>query len=417
MRFHGWRIAWALAVTQTVGFGVLYYAYGVFTVPMELELGFTRAQTSGAYSLALLLSGLAAVPIGRWVDARGARVPMSAGSLLGAACVLLWSGVTSLPALYVAQAGVGLAMGLTLYDVAFTVIAAWFRRDRIRAMLVVTMVAGLASTIFVPLATGLLEELGWRAALRVLALLLAVTCVPLHALVLRDRPRRLGVEPDGSPLPPAETSAAAPGPSTGGAGEALRSGLFWWLTSAFVLDRLAIVAIAAHTVPLLLEQGHSPAVVAAVAGSIGLVQVLGRVVFAPATRVASLYTLAVATYLTRTAALALLLLVPGAAGLWAFAVLFGLANGASTLARAGLVGEAFGTAHYGAINGSMAMLIAVSQTLAPLGVGILHVRTGGYSVALVALACAGVLAAIAVRRAAGAARASGRLGGLGAVVR
>ncbi len=132
---------------------------------------------------------------------------------------------------------------------------------------------------------------------------------------------------------------------------------------------------------------------------------------------ASLYTLAVATYLTRTAALALLLLVPGAAGLWAFAVLFGLANGASTLARAGLVGEAFGTAHYGAINGSMAMLIAVSQTLAPLGVGILHVRTGGYSVALVALACAGVAAAIAVRRAAGAARASGRLGGLGAVVR
>src|SRR5690554_3012295 len=164
---------------------------------METELGWTRAQTSGAFSLALLVSGLAAFPVGRWVDARGARGLMSVGSLAGSLLVLLWSFVTSLPALYLVQAGIGLVMAMVLYDVAFTVIATWFRRDRIRAMLLVTMVAGLASTIFIPLATFLVETLGWREALRVLALLLAVLTVPLHALVLRDHPRRLGFEPDG----------------------------------------------------------------------------------------------------------------------------------------------------------------------------------------------------------------------------
>lgn len=441
MRFHGWRIAWALAVTQTVGYGVLYYAYSVFTVPMEAELGLTRAQTSGAYSLGLLLSGLAAMPIGRWVDARGARVPMSVGSLLGAVCVLLWSYTDSLTGLFLAQAGIGLAMGLTLYDVAFTVLAAWFRRDRIKAMLVVTMVAGLASTIFVPLATAALEGFGWRVALRLLALVLAASCIPLHALVLRDHPRRLGQEPDGrapsesgatstTGSGPGAATTSAPGTASGsvaasatsmaysppaepatGAREALRSGLFWWLTAAFVADRLAIVAVAAHSVPLLLERGYAPALVAAVAGSIGLVQVVGRVVFAPAARVFSLYTLAVGTYLTRVLALLGLLALPGGVGLWVFAALFGLANGASTLARGGLVGEAFGSANYGAINGSMATFIAASQTVAPLGVGLLHVRTGGYDFALWLLVGAGVLAAFAAQRARRAAKARGVVGG------
>lgn len=416
MKFHGWRIAWALAVTQTVGYGVLYYAYSVFTVPMEAELGLTRAQTSGAYSLGLLLSGPAAMPIGRWVDARGARVPMSVGSLLGAACVLLWSYTGSLTGLFLAQAGIGLAMGLTLYDVAFTVLAAWFRRDRIKAMLVVTMVAGLASTIFVPVATAALEEFGWRVALRLLALVLAASCIPLHALVLRDHPRRLGQEPDGAPrralgpgagpglVSDAVAAGEPPEPATG-AREALRSGLFWWLTAAFVADRLAIVAIAAHSVPLLLERGYAPGLVAAVAGSIGLVQVVGRVVFAPAARVFSLYTLAVGTYLTRVVALVVILAWPGGLGLWVFAAFFGLANGASTLVRGGLVGEAFGSANYGTINGTMATFIAASQTVAPLGVGLLHVRTGGYDAALWVLVGAGVVAAFAAQRARGAAAA------------
>ena len=393
MRFHGWRIAWILAATQTIGYGVLYYSYGVFTLPMEAELGLTRAQTAGAFSLALLLSGLAAVPIGSWVDARGARVPMSVGSLLGAASVLLWSYAPSLVVVYAAQAGVGIAMGLSFYDVAFTVIAAWFKRDRIRAMLVVTMVAGLASTIFIPLATGLLEAVGWRTALRCLALLLLVTSLPLHALIIRDNPLRFGQHPDGlQPKPAPEQDAAAAEPA-GTTAEALRSRLFWWLTSAFVFDRLAIVAVAAHTVPLLLERGHSPALVAAVAGAVGLVQVAGRVIFAPSARLVSLYSLAVTTYLTRVAALATLLLVPGAVGLWTFAVLFGLANGASTLVRAGLVGEAFGSAHYGAINGAMATLIAVAQTFAPLAVGLSYVSTGNYAAALWGLSATGLLAA------------------------
>jgi len=97
--------------------------------------------------------------------------------------------------------------------------------------------------------------------------------------------------------------------------------------------------------------------------------------------------------------LAALLLVPGAPGMWAFAALFGLANGASTLARAGLVAETFGAGQYGTISGSMTTAIAVLQTASPLAVGALRVATGGYAAPLVALTLLALGAAVAVDRA------------------
>jgi len=399
-----WRLAWALAATQTVGYGVLFYAFTVMTLPMETELGFSRSQTSGAFSVGLLLSGLAAAPIGRFVDARGARGLMSVGSALGAVLVLAWSFVTSLPALYLVQAGIGVAMAAVLYDVAFTVIAKNFARDRMRAMLIVTMVAGLASTIFVPLATWLVGAYGWREALRVLAAVLALVTVPLHAFALRQTAG--GKARDAVPAGPATTAGPAntiepdePVEPSLGTRAALRTGAFWWVAIAFTFDRLAIVAVAAHSVPLLLERGYPPAAVAAAVGAIGLMQVAGRLLFAPATDRGSLHKLTALTFAIRALAVVALLAAPGVVALWLFAGLFGVANGASTLARAGLVAESFGTANYGAINGTMTTLIATVQTVSPLAVGAMRVATGSYQLALYLLIAVAVLAALAVLRA------------------
>ena len=96
------------------------------------------------------------------------------------------------------------------------------------------------------------------------------------------------------------------------------------------------------------------------------------------------------------AALLVLLLVPGVASLWLFAALFGMANGAGTLARAALVADTFGAAHYGSINGAMATLIAVVQTVAPLGAGALHDTFGSYNPVLWTLVGVSSLATLLV---------------------
>ena len=65
-------------------------------------------------------------------------------------------------------------------------------------MTAMTLVAALASFIFLPLAQALIDAHGWRDALLVLAVILASVTVPLHAVVLRTAP---AVDPAEHPRP------------------------------------------------------------------------------------------------------------------------------------------------------------------------------------------------------------------------
>lgn len=386
--YYGWQLTWALAITQTVGFGILYYAYGVFIEPMERELGLSRAQTSLAFSLALLTSGVAALPVGRWVDRHGARGLMTLGSATASLLMVAWSYARTPLTLYLVQAAIGLCMAAVLYDVAFTVVAVWFRSKRAQAMLIITLCAGLASTIFIPLATYLVGSFDWREALRILALILGLTTVPLHAVFVRRRPADLGLMADGASGPVAAESHQT-------MDEAVRGATFWWLTAAFGLSRLTMVAIAAHNVPMLLERGHPSALVAAAAGAIGLMQLLGRALYLPLQRRIPLIRLAVGIPLLHALALLCLLTPFHTFSLWLFTGLFGLANGSSTLAKAALTAEIYGARHYGSITGGMALPIALLQMLAPLGTGLLRQLSGGYLSVLVALIAVSFCAALA----------------------
>src|SRR5918998_901178 len=195
--YYGWAIAGTLAVTETASWGVLYYAFAVFLVPMQEELGWSQPALTGAYSLGLLVSGLAAPLVGRWLDRHGPRGLMTIGSIVGAALLLVWASVADLLVFYLVWVGIGLAMAATLYEPAFAVLAKWLERGRARALLLVTLAGGLASTIFLPLSAWLVGAQGWRGALLTLAAILAILTIVPHALVLRRHPADLGLLPDG----------------------------------------------------------------------------------------------------------------------------------------------------------------------------------------------------------------------------
>src|SRR2546428_10008960 len=111
----------------------------------------------------------------------------------------------------------GLALAGTLDEPAFAAIVGWFpMQGRDRALLVVTLVAALASTIFMPFEAWLVGRLGWRGALTALALILPVPTIPIPALVL-PRPPRLApphaaAAPARAPRPRATAPAARPVP-------------------------------------------------------------------------------------------------------------------------------------------------------------------------------------------------------------
>src|SRR5215212_12096850 len=197
--YYGWVLVVTLGITETMTWGIIYYSFGVFMPVLEAEQGWSRGEMSGAFAVATLLSGVFAAPVGRWLDSRGPRLLMSAGSIAAVLLILAWSQVTSLAQFYVLWALIGVTMATVLYEPAFAVMTAWFERKRTRAITAVTLMAGFASTIFMPLESWLIEVQGWRTALVTLAAFLAVTTILPHALLLKRRPEDIGQHVDGDP--------------------------------------------------------------------------------------------------------------------------------------------------------------------------------------------------------------------------
>jgi MFS family permease len=392
-RYYGWTIVWTLAITETVSWGILFYAFSVFLVPMQRDLGWSTPAITGAYSLALLVAMVLSPPLGRVLDRAGPRLPMTLGSILGTVLLLAWSRVESLPAFYAIWAGMGVAMTLTLYEPAFAVASTWFVRGRSRAMLALTTVAGLASTIFLPVAGWLTERFGWREALIALAVILGGITIPAHALVLRRRPEDLGLLPDGEPMSAEREPARLEGASLQ---HALRDPAYWWLNVAFFLGTIASVAIGVYLIPLLLERGQTLAVATVVTGLIGAAQVGGRIVVTAVGDRVPEPLMAAVVFALQAIALVLIFFPAGMEVVLLAVALLGAGRGGITLMRATLVADRYGRANFAAISGIPAAAQMAARAVAPVGAGLLVSWLGGYAPMLLVLTVLAVAATIAM---------------------
>jgi len=406
--YYGWILAAALGVTTAVSYGILYYGFSVFVMPMGEDLGWSRSQVTGAFSAALLVGGVAGIPVGRWVDQHGARGVMTVGSILAAAGLLLWSRATSLPGFYGTFLLIGLAMSGVFYEPAFTVMANWFARSRARALAVLTVLGGCASLIFLPLITHLVGSLGWRQALVWLAVLLGAITIPLHALLIRRRPQDLGLRLDGGLDDPAERPPGQHKPQEVPSREAFRSRSFFFVAAAFGCSALVRTGVAVHFIPLLLERGHSPDQAGLAMGLVGFMALPGRLALVPLGDRWSVGSVGVGMFAVQVLGIGLLATTASPVGVWLFVVLYGLGQGAVTPVRAGIQAELFGRASYGTIGGGLGLVMALARAAAPIGVSALYTAGGGYEGVLWALLVVVAGSTLALR-AAGSHRTETRL--------
>jgi predicted MFS family arabinose efflux permease len=355
----------ALSVTEIVSWGVLYYAFAVFIAPMGDALSATDTELTGAFSLALLVSGATGIAVGRRLDRASPRPLMTLGSLAGVALVVGWSQVDSLLTLYAVWIGLGFVMATVLYEPAFVVIAKWFVEPvrRRRALTALTLVAALASFIFLPLSQALIDAHGWRDALLILAAVLGVITVPLHGLVLRRAPRSMQ---DAGRI---ESRTAR---------DVLRTAPFWLLTGAFFLGTLAGTALVVHLVIFLVRDGGTPAFAAFAVGLIGLMQIPGRLLFATIAAHTPRRVATATIFLGIAAGVAVIVLVEGRAAVFAGVCLVGMGNGMVTLARATAIADLYGPGAYGLIGGVAASATTGARALGPV-VGAAWAVVVGYS--------------------------------------
>ena len=408
--YYGWVLVWTLGVTTIISYGTTEYLFGVLVVPIGREFGWDRASLSGAYSLMFVLAGLLGVAIGRFVDRHGARVVMTIGSALAGFSLLGLSAIHTLWQFYLLWAGgLGLATALTFYAVTFTIVANWFERRRGSALAVLTLLGGLASPIFIPLAGFLAPHLGWRGTLVVMAIVQLGIALPLHALLLRRHPEDVGLQPDGAHEPSQQSyesistvSSVLNVPHI--TGVTLRTALtrtsFWTLTVAYALASLAANMLFVHAIPYLIGHGYSGELAASVAGAVGLTSLPGRYGLNRLSDRAGVGPQRLLSLCLVIQGVGIVILLRAGSGgfgwLVAYVIAFGAAFGAASPLRASVMAEQFGRRAYGVITAVQGVPVALAAGAGPLIAGWLYDQQRDYRLALGLCASAFALAALSV---------------------
>lgn len=381
------RLIAALSVTQTIGYGVLYYAFAVFLTSIAASLHTGLTAVAGALTVAVVVTGAAGILVGRWVDRHGGHRLMTAGSLLGGSAIIAWSQVHTLVELYAGFIAIGVASAMVLYEPAFAVIIrAVVIQQRANALLAVTIVAGFASTVFLPL-TGLLNaHLGWRHALLALAAIYLATTVPLHALYLpRDDRRR---------SPSAELRRTA---VRGHVRRALGDRGFWFLLTGFAAQGAAVAVIGVLLITYLIRLGHTPVFAAAVAGLLGVLSVTGRLVTTGLRRRLPIGDITAGVFAFQAAGVAALPWLGAATvGAVACVTVIGIGFGVATIARPAILADRYDTTAYASISATMAAPMNAAKATAPLAATAVAASGAGYTTVMIVTAAALLVAAAAL---------------------
>ena len=375
------RVLLVLCATQITSWGILYYAFPVLVPSISRDTGWSTAATTAALSAGQLVAAVVGIPVGRWLDRHGPRGVMTAGSLLAVPSVVAMALAPNLAWFLGAWLLVGVAMGAVLYPPAFAALTRWHGPDRVKALTTLTLVGGLASTVFAPLTAWLSGHLDWRGTYLALVVLLAAVTIPGHWFGLR------------LPWPPhpevEQRHAHGDDP-----GRVARSRPFLALATALGIASFGTFAIVVNLVPLLAERGIGIGTAALALGLGGAGQVLGRLGYTTLARRTSVRFRTVLVIGVMAGTIALLGVLTSATTLIIASIVAGMARGVFTLLEATAVTDRWGAAHYGRLTGLLSAPLTITMALAPFAGAVLAELLGGYSTMFVLLGAATFAAAL-----------------------
>jgi hypothetical protein len=377
-----------LSIGQVVCWAALYFAFSSFVLPMQQSLGWSKSTLMGAFTLGLTVWGLSAFPVGAAIDRGHGRVVLAGGALLGGIGILLWSQVTEPWMFYAVCCVLGIAMAMTLYEPAFAVLTRRYPTHYRDGITTLTLVGGFATTLSFPASVWLIQGLGWRDALIVIGLVLAVAIAPMHALALRGP---ADAQPGTASRGPHEDGLTADATME----EALRTQAFWLLALTFAGYAFAAAALWAHVVPALLAKGLSESGALAVLIWVGPAQVASRLLFRLLGTRLTPRMLGFCVYAGQVVAFLIFAGASGEAGLVVFAILFGVVSGLAAIVRGNLVPAYFGRANIGRIGGSLSSFSLYARAAAPVGAAVLLAWPMGYDALMMVLAGVSALTLVA----------------------
>lgn len=382
------RTVWCLGFAQLIAWGVSYYLIGGLGEAIVESLGWTRDVIYGGFSVALLVMGLTSSLTGRLIDRYGGKPVMIVGALLNAAGCLAIAFSHSVLVYYAAWLCLGLAMRLSLYDAAFAALVRAGGRHARRPIAQITLLGGLASTVFWPLGHALVENFGWRHALWVYAGFALLT-IPLHLTIPMGRHRDSAE---------AGEVVAEQRPLATSRREIVISGVLYVVI--MMMANFLNAGMSSHMLGILAGLGLAAATSVWVSTLRGIGQSLARlgaVVFAG--RFQSLNLNVLACVLLPLCFLAAFAGGQFIAAALAFAFFYGAGNGLLTITRGTLPLTLFGHRSYGRFVGHLIAPSFLASAVAPLAYAFVMQRfgEGGALVLSMVAGCVALAAAMMLK--------------------
>ena len=392
--YFGWWLLAASVGAMALGSGTSFWAFGFYVRPLEREFGWTRAEVSLGFSVALLVSGLSGPLIGRFIDTRGPRTAILVGTVLTTLSFFLLATTNSLWQWYAYSAANAVARQMMFFIPFMALISRWFDRRRGIAVSILGTGFSLGGFIVVPFVQLAMESLGWRATLVASGGAVAAVFLPIGLFVVRNSPVEMGLSPDGAR--DADGTASRPRAIEGVTlREALRSPLFWSLSLGFMLFFYGLFGWMVHQVPFYesigLSRRTAATIVSATAAlSIGTRLLVGMI----ADRVTRFEYAVVGLAFTLLVGMFTLSISTSPVGIALFLVLWVIGTAGGPMIESLLLTRAFGVKHFATILGSVVVVETIGQILSPTVAGAIYDATGSYDLAL--LMFIGTFAAAAV---------------------
>ena len=407
--YYGWVVVGVVFVTMAICVNART-AFSLLFPPILDEFGWERGVTAGAFSFGFIVSAALSPLLGRLMDRRGPRVVMELGVAATAAGLLLAT-LASRPWHVYLTLGLLVGAGTTFagYTGQALFLPNWFVRRRAFAMSIAFAGVGIGSIVLLPALQTFVERSGWRAGCSLLGVMVLVVLVPLN-LLLRRRPEELGLAPDGD----ADTPAAAHGrrvnvvdPAWAAIdwtlARAIRTARFWWIAVAYFAGLFSWYAVQVHQTKYLTESGFSAQEAAWALGAVSLAGVPGQIALGwLSDRIGReiVWAIGSAGFCITYVALLALPSHPGTVLLYTMVIAQGaLGYGLSSVVGA-IPAEIFEGKHYGSIFGTLMVSALAGGAVGPWLTGVVHDRTGNYTLAFWAAIGFSLLSAFAIWRAA-----------------
>ena len=404
--FYGWKLVGLALLVIGLASGPIWSGVGVWVKALEMHFGWSRAQLTGAFSLAQLEGSIVGPFLGYLIDRLGPRRMVFAGLVITGLGFILFSRTNNLLTFYLSYGLIMLGSASGSWLPFMTAINRWFIRKRGMAMAVAAEGSPLGGLLLLPILAWAVtpSHFGWSTTALWIGIVFLAMAFPMSWLI-RERPEDYGERPDGGPPPNprmGERDAAGTAPSIirgtdqpdFTASQAIRTSAFWLITFGQACSSLLFATLTVHLVPMLTDQGLSlqsaASVFSMMMGVAAVFQLIGGYV---GDRMETRVAVAIFAFI-QAAGFIMAVFAQNMPMAILFAVLFGAGFGGRNPLTVAIRAEYFGPNAFATITGISSAPMYLFMLAAPLFAAFMFDTQGSYMIAWLILGALGSMSGV-----------------------